>query len=509
MLFSQSIAESEAQSLAESFLSTTNVERMFSGTSTRGRSVDSLSSRFSNLYIFNSDSGWVIIPEDKRVQPILAFSYENTLDDAENNEQFLEILDWYNEGIQYIKDSANLPIHPQWLSRGRDLSIFIEVAPLLRKNGHEVVWNQYGNNTTNNNPAITYNKFCPPCGSSPTGHCMTGCVPVALGQLMWYWEWPQIGYVKDESGTGYTQHYYDWSLMPYQLTNESSVAEANEIARLLYDIGRTDEVEYGCEGTGDRKTPFVTLESFFGYTGIQVHSITSGQDISVLVNPMKLSLMHRMPVIFTGYRINASGNRVGHCFIVDGCTTDGHFYINYGWGGSGNGYYSISEFIYSINPQIYTNIYPRYIKCEAISLGQNDFIREDDFFIPNAGSITLNNVVLNGTKSGTIKSSEAIRLMPGTRLTGRPNRDILLGIENLSCDHYVPYGPINRFAPSAEDSAKTQPASISTNSFEDIVAVYDIYGGFVGKSIEHLPSGFYIVGYNCKKNILYRKIYIK
>ena len=46
------------------------------------------------------------------------------------------------------------------------------------------------------------------------------------------------------------------------------------------------------------------------------------------------------PVIYSGVADLAS--RMGHCFVCDGYDKDGYFHINWGWGGTSNGYFLLS-----------------------------------------------------------------------------------------------------------------------------------------------------------------------
>lgn len=47
------------------------------------------------------------------------------------------------------------------------------------------------------------------------------------------------------------------------------------------------------------------------------------------------------PVLYAG---EESGKNVGHCFVLDGYDEDGNIHINWGWGGTDNGYFAFPDF---------------------------------------------------------------------------------------------------------------------------------------------------------------------
>lgn len=49
------------------------------------------------------------------------------------------------------------------------------------------------------------------------------------------------------------------------------------------------------------------------------------------------------PVVFCG---QSTGG--GHCFVLDGYDGKGYFHVNWGWGGSSNGYFKVAI----LNPEI-------------------------------------------------------------------------------------------------------------------------------------------------------------
>lgn len=97
-----------------------------------------------------------------------------------------------------------------------------------------------------------YNKDVPyQCGS---GKAPAGCVAVAIAQIMAYHKYPSS---------------YDWDLLTQTPTIsgtlKSDEARRNEVARLIADIGRRVDMNYGCSGSGSNIEKARTALNQFGY----------------------------------------------------------------------------------------------------------------------------------------------------------------------------------------------------------------------------------------------------
>lgn len=100
--------------------------------------------------------------------------------------------------------------------------------------------------TTRWNQGAPYNKFCPnmscttgdddgtQCPSNGSGNAVAGCVPLAVAQVMRWWELPK--------------NTYDWANMPDTLSCDSPTSEIDAVAKLVRDAGKLS-IQYGCGGT--------------------------------------------------------------------------------------------------------------------------------------------------------------------------------------------------------------------------------------------------------------------
>ena len=138
------------------------------------------------IYIVNlNPKGFVILSGSKKSRPILGYSFANNIDSNDLPTQLDFIIKSYIRGIEYLiendipPDQENLNLYKQYLDGSFNNSILNRsIAPLISAN-----WNQGGE----------WNDYCP-------NNSLVGCVAVAMGQIMNYWNHPTQGY-------GYSQYY--------------------------------------------------------------------------------------------------------------------------------------------------------------------------------------------------------------------------------------------------------------------------------------------------------------
>lgn len=178
----------------------------------------------------------------------------------------------------------------------------ISVQPLLGK----TAWGQ-------DEPYNTYTPLV------DTIHCLAGCVPTAVAQLLRYHA-PTFNEKKQQP---------DWTKMRDAYTKEEG-AEAKEVAKLVSQIGRGVCTNYGMEESSSSLLNVKGLLLFqMGCSG-KMQYIRLMSD-SLKVNLIQSELGKQRPVL-------ASNKQ--HCYVIDGC--DGEYlHYNLGWRGQCNGYYRI------------------------------------------------------------------------------------------------------------------------------------------------------------------------
>lgn len=297
-------------------------------------------SGFQEFYIFvhAQGKGYVIVAADDCVQPIIAYSLSNSFVfplPAHVQAQ----LQGYEEEIAYYKSAgmrATGEISELWqsmLNGSYTPRNTTSVAPMLT-----TTWNQ----------SPYYNDLCP---DSAGIHAVTGCTATATAQVMKYWNWPVTGtgsftYTDDNFGTltaNFGATTYNWSMMPNALNSQSTTAQVNAVATLMFHVGVAIETDYGINSSGAYANSYGystlscsenALKDYFGYKNtlysVYKDQTTSANWVSILTAEMDAG----RPVIESGH----GGG--GHAFVCDGYDNNGLFHINWGWGSAYDGYFA-------------------------------------------------------------------------------------------------------------------------------------------------------------------------
>ncbi len=217
-------------------------------------------------------------------------------------------------------------------SKTRMLNKFAAAGPVLT-----TTWSQ----------SPYYNRYCPTLSGELT---IVGCVATAWSQLLNYWEWPDQGegsqtYYWENGGKRLSETFdtvYDWDNMPDQLDGQSSNTQINAVAKLCYDVGIAAEMNYGVDGSGSNAYAHEYLPRFFKYKDTAEYhdrSNYTSTEWMELIKP-EFDASTPRPVAFSIF-----DNYGGHEVIIDGYQeglTD-KVHINFGWDGSYNGYYDITQ----------------------------------------------------------------------------------------------------------------------------------------------------------------------
>ena len=346
------IDQETAHNIAAKFMGTSDLQLAATYRTEQGASA---------FHVFNTSDGFVIVSADDCETPIIGYSREGRFDPNNVPIQMEDYLQDFIARIQYGIENhieADEATAKQWemvktTGKLNDSKSTKAVAPLLTDK-----WNQ----------GCLYNSLCPTM-SGPCGHAEVGCVAVAMAQIMRYWGYPTTGWgTHSYSNAGLTlsadfgNTTYDWEHMPDSLTENSSEAEIEAVATLLYHCGVSLEMRYGPNGslanTGD---VINALRRYFNYTR-QIHKekksdYSNEEWSSLLMNSLDLS----RPVQYVGY---GSG---GHSFVCDGYDSNGLFHFNWGWG-TANGYFALGNlnplgYDFSISNAALFDIIPQYEPC--------------------------------------------------------------------------------------------------------------------------------------------------
>lgn len=296
---------------------------MAKGANTRSaQDLDKLAEeRFYNVY--GDSQSFVIVSRDDCFTPVLGYS----------DTKF---------------DSRNLPCGMQWWlkaiseqmeTRASSLSFAAGVAKDV---GFTVIpffcmtkWDQ----------GDPYNFFAPEFKGS---HAPTGCVATAMSQIMKYFAYPANGkgkgyYTIEGNSSRVTENItgvYEWDKM-LDTYNTYSMSDDDRIpvARLMKDAGLATHMNYGTNGSGAYSVEAARgFAHNFSYDSLALHCFYRDYfDNEFWMYHIYNELGAGRPILYTGF---GSG---GHAFVFDGVDEEGKIHVNWGWGGSCDGYYDIAD----------------------------------------------------------------------------------------------------------------------------------------------------------------------
>lgn len=316
---------------------------------------------FANIYILNTNGGFVIVSADDVAKPILGYSQQGVFNPENIPANAKNWLRNYCYEIQYAIDN-NIETSEENREAWNNLRNGAGLTPRSTRTVSQLL-------TTYWNQRPYYNALCP-YDEEEGELSVTGCVATAMAQLMKYWNWPLHGtgshsYTSEdhpEYGTmsaDFENTTYDWDNMPNYLSEESSSTEINAVATLMYHCGVSVEMMYSAMGSGaytityDGQLDFCTenaLRDFFGYSNDlhgeyrsfeyedengETQTFVAYTDSEWLAM-LKEDLDALRPVLYTG-----ASDDGAHAFIFDGYDENDLFHVNWGWAGHADGFFSM------------------------------------------------------------------------------------------------------------------------------------------------------------------------
>jgi hypothetical protein len=290
-------------------------------------------------YVFNvTGGGFIIVSASENTVPVIGYSFVGSYGMGDFPCNFREWMDQCCKQINEANQSNRaIPefIVTEWARltdsyfKPRNLQNSLSVQPLLTSD-----WNQ----------DVYYNDQCPADPAGPGGHAYAGCVATAMGQLMYFYRFPQHGtgsysYQHPVYGTisaNFDTTTYHWNGML------NSIGSANlHIATLLSHLGISVDMDYGPDGSGmwNHKAAY-SLRTYFKYgpeTQYIFRDSTSITWDSILISNLDAG----KPLYYAGWE--GVGSTSGHAFVCDGYQDTSYFHFNWGWSGSYNGYFYLNQ----------------------------------------------------------------------------------------------------------------------------------------------------------------------
>ncbi len=377
------ISLGEAQTIAAKYASVAGAK------SSSMKYVSSNGAANNEYYVFNTeDGGFVIVSGDSEMTELVAYSDEGRFDAGNKN-----MMSWLNSYSAYVKNMRNGSVMPYKKALVTATPV---IEPLVKAK-----WGQ----------DVPFNNLCP-FDEDEQVNVPVGCVATSLSQIMNNYKWPEHPTV-DENSVLIPHSYehelygeltltysdYDWpnildeynvnenpdGSIEYDFTDEQALA----VATLARDCGYVVNMDYAVEGSGanDFDIPYAIAEHFQYNTALYYRDAMSRNDfIGTLYNEI---VENGRPVSF-----GADSYGGGHQFIIDGFDTNNFVHVNWGWSGTGNGYFDIDfmnptsdesfSFIYH---QSFVTLEPERTKQAVVKTQRYLWMLADDIFMASGNYV--------------------------------------------------------------------------------------------------------------------------
>ena len=305
-------------------------------------------------YVVNFENGWVLVSANDAMVPVIGYNLTGDFPAINNQlESFHNWMQSYVDQVDYIRANsieANNSVANDWKTYSTsnytllNLKSDRDVDPLLTS-----TWNQ-------DNP---YNAMCPEDDQGPGGCVYVGCVATAMSAIMHYWRFPLTGegsnsyyyYPYGTISANFANAEYNWNGMTDNIDNKY----VWEIAEIGFHAGVSVDMMYGWDGSGaySQDVPNA-LRNHFRYQNNVQYLSKSSYTTSAWENMMQGELDNSRPIYYSGRSSDG-----GHAFVCDAYQGMNYYHFNFGWSGSGNGYFSLQD-VGGFNQQqaMIRNIYP-------------------------------------------------------------------------------------------------------------------------------------------------------
>lgn len=316
----------------------------------------------------SEQGGFAVVNHSTHFPAVLAYG-DQPIDPDNPSPEFLYLMSLYEDAIAAAEETENAPEttesasdQPQFEAPSRyaassapaRIGVNTNIGPLV---------------TTKWNQGTGYNDLCP-LYNGGNQRCQTGCVATATAQVINYFH-SRFGlptamrgkktYNYENSAGNRVSHSFDfahaaidWSNMPTTISKNvlgtitTSSTQRDAVSKLMYACGVMSSMNYGTSVSA----------AYAGDTAEGISGICEGLEAIYTQYETSLVMEHlsaERPVIYCGQRSNESS---GHCFVIDGCRSDGYFHCNLGWGGSGDGYYLPTDMNGYVNYQYIVTVFP-------------------------------------------------------------------------------------------------------------------------------------------------------
>ncbi len=304
-------------------------------------------------YVYSlKPEGYIVVSANINLPPVIAYSFENNFGNLLRGNPLFEML---------VTDLTGRLIFVQEKTGEYSEKNQIYWKQILLESGSKEQWEQWPatgdgwlkTNWTQNAP---YNNMCPMDAVSAQ-RSIAGCPAVAMAQIVNFHETTNQtifddtdDYYHNYAGRQYfiDDDYFTLDFPSFTQLNEyldtlnshwvhHLLLDNQDKAALTFACGVACKQVYTSSGSGT----FGVDQAYdaylrFGFTTVELLTVTDTSLYSRLIQNIKDTLPGHLAVVDSNWTM-------GHNVVVDGYNEDGYFHINFGWGGTYNGWYLLPQ----------------------------------------------------------------------------------------------------------------------------------------------------------------------
>lgn len=258
-----------------------------------------------------------------------------------------------------------------------------DIVPLLESSWHQ---------------EAPFNNYIP-------NHMKAGCGPIAVAQILNYYEEPKqgFGHVTLYNDLDYSNKKIDYNLILNDYRNSNYTSEqADAVANLVWYVGAAMTVKYRQNNIGatDNNRMVWGIQKYLHISQKCRFRLRKFYSTEQWIQMLDQQLESGRPVYYRGraFKYKSSQDGIGHVFVIDGKQADGVYHANFGKNTKGyNKHVSLDVLDQSTDEGAYPGDYGTYYNWEqgmATDLyPDNDFNEEtfNDYPVYLAEPLTLNN----------------------------------------------------------------------------------------------------------------------
>lgn len=342
-------------------------------------------------YIYNvgGENGYVIVSGDSRTPEILGYVDHGSFDENNLPENMQSLLQLYADEIQSLDDADS----PQTSARLKANIKYTRhsIAPLIKSQ-----WNQ----------GEPYNLMCPDYykEDGTTGRPASGCVATAFAQIINFYKYPaqtvstipsltntytlSNGTQKTVTAKAIAKTDIDWANMCEVYSGDETEEQRMAVAKLMLLCGQSVKMGYGASSGAYTDQCRDAIVKHFGFDDSAVWLKRSDYDVDDWIDILYNEIAEGYPIEYSGYSTGG-----GHAFVIDGYDGYGLFHVNWGWGGSSDGWFIVT----SLNPGDNSGM-GASSTADGYSMGQGALLHvrlPDDVKAESTTALTLTNVTCN------------------------------------------------------------------------------------------------------------------